>query len=323
MDDGTLYTIGDLARRTGLPVRTIRFYSDSGVLPPTDRTPAGHRLYDIAALTRLELVRTLRDLGVDIPTIQRVLGLEISVQQAAHAHAEALDAQIRILRLRRAVLRAVAKRGSTPEEMELMHKLAKLSDAERARIIHDFIDDAFGDLDANPEFVAMLRAATPDLPDDPSAAQVEAWVELAELVQDPGFKASVRRMAELQAMERAEGDPGGLHHELTMKITERVGQALADEVDPASPRARRVVDGIMEMYAATFGKADTPEYRKTVLHRLEVAGDPRAERYWQLLALINGQPAPPSLMPVFEWFMAALREHGSGTARPSKADTPI
>jgi hypothetical protein len=38
MDDGTLYTVGELARRTGLPVRTIRFDSYSGVLPPTGLT---------------------------------------------------------------------------------------------------------------------------------------------------------------------------------------------------------------------------------------------------------------------------------------------
>ncbi|WP_155368706.1 hypothetical protein [Catellatospora vulcania] len=72
-------------------------------------------------------------------------------------------------------------------------------------------DDAL----ANPEVVAMLRTTMPELPDDPSAEQVEAWVDLAELVQDPGFKASIRRMAEFQAAERVDGDPGGLHHELT------------------------------------------------------------------------------------------------------------
>jgi len=49
----------------------------------------------------------------------------------------------------------------------------------------------------------------PELPDDPSPEQVDAWVELAGLVQDPDFKASVRRMAELQATERAAGEPSG------------------------------------------------------------------------------------------------------------------
>jgi DNA-binding transcriptional MerR regulator len=161
MNDDTLYSIGELARRTGLAVRTIRFYSDRGVVPPTNRSPAGYRLYDLDALVRLDLVRTLRDLGVDLATIQLVLEREITVPEVAAAHAEALDVQIRALRVRRAVLRAVAKRGSNPEELRLMHQLAELSDEERRRLINDFIDEAFGGLDANPEFVAMMRSAMP------------------------------------------------------------------------------------------------------------------------------------------------------------------
>jgi hypothetical protein len=41
MNDDTLYSIGELARRTGLAVRMIRFSSDSGVVPPTNRNPPG------------------------------------------------------------------------------------------------------------------------------------------------------------------------------------------------------------------------------------------------------------------------------------------
>jgi len=59
------FTIGELAPRTGLSVRTIRFYSDAGVVPPSGRSVAGYCLYDAAALTRLETARTLRDLGLD------------------------------------------------------------------------------------------------------------------------------------------------------------------------------------------------------------------------------------------------------------------
>ncbi|MEU6106609.1 MerR family transcriptional regulator, partial [Streptomyces flaveolus] len=86
MNGDTLFTIGDLARRTGLTVKTIRFYSDSGIVPPTDRSPAGYRLYDIGALTRLDLVRTLRDLGLDLALIRQVLDREVSVPEVAAAH---------------------------------------------------------------------------------------------------------------------------------------------------------------------------------------------------------------------------------------------
>ncbi|WP_256673726.1 hypothetical protein [Nocardia cyriacigeorgica] len=60
-----------------------------------------------------------------------MLAHETSVTAVATAHAEALDVQIRILRMQRAVLRAVAERGSRREEMELMHNLMRLSEAER------------------------------------------------------------------------------------------------------------------------------------------------------------------------------------------------
>jgi DNA-binding transcriptional MerR regulator len=317
MDGDTRYSIGDLARRTGLSVRRIRFYSDRGVLPPTSRSPAGYRRYDLDALARLDLICTLRDLGVDLATIGRVLDRELSVPEVAAAHAEALDAQIHTLRLRRAVLRAVAKRGSSPQEMELMHKLAKLSDLERRRLIDQFIDEAFGDLDANPDLVAMLRSAMPELSDDPTPEQVDAWVELAELVQDPDFKASVRRAAEYQAAERADGDRSGLHHELTNQVRQRVEAALADGVDPASEQTGMVLAELVGRYVHTFGKADTAEYRSKLLIRLQIASDPRVERYWQLLATINGWPIPPTLAPVFEWFIQALQHHPDPTSTPA------
>jgi DNA-binding transcriptional MerR regulator len=324
--DDALYTIGDLARRTGLPVRTIRFYADEGIVPETGRTPAGYRVYDIGAVARLDLVRTLRDLGVDLPTVRRVLAREATLPEVAAAHAEALDVQIRTLRLRRAVLGAVAARGATHQEMDLMRppvthqppfeearsaalmmKIARMSDAERKRLIEDFVESAFGGVDADPELVDLVRAATPDLPDDATADQVEAWIELAELTQDPDFRTSVRRMAEYQAAERAEGDTTGLHHELTALVRERIGQAVAAGIDPGSPAADPIIADLAAQYATTFDKPDDPALREWLWRRLEVAADPRVERYWRLLATINRWPEPESLGPVFDWFLRALR----------------
>jgi hypothetical protein len=98
----------------------------------------------------------------------------------------------------------------------------------------------------------------PELSDDPTPEQVDAWVELAELIQDPDFKASVRRAAEHQAADRADGDRSGLHHELTNQIRERVEAALAGGIDPASEQARMVLADLVGRYAQIFGKADTP-----------------------------------------------------------------
>ena len=88
MEDGSM-PIGLLARRSGLPVKTIRFYSDEGLLPPSDRTEAGYRLYGETELARLELIRTLRDAGVDLPTIRAVLERDLSLGEALQLVGEA------------------------------------------------------------------------------------------------------------------------------------------------------------------------------------------------------------------------------------------
>ena len=306
-DENALFTIGQMAKRTGLPVKTIRFYSDSGLVPPSARSGAGYRLYDATAYARLDLIRTLRDLGIDLATVGQVLDHQVSVADVARAHAEALDVQIRSLRLRRSVLLAVAKGRSTPAEVELMNSLAKLSAEERRRVINDFIDETFGGLDANPDFVAMMRSAMPELPADPAPEQVAAWVELADLVRDPDFKASVRRMAEFQAADRSGGNvDASAQKRLGDEVTEQVGAAMSAGIDPASDQAMPVVDALAGRYAAVFGGDDDSAFRRRLLTRLEVSTDPRAERYWQLLGVINGWPPVPTLMPVYGWFAQAL-----------------
>ncbi|MEW9533054.1 MerR family transcriptional regulator [Microbispora sp. NPDC049125] len=312
MDGGTLYSIGDLARRTGLTVKAVRFYSDLGLVPPADRSPAGYRLYDLDAVARAELVRTLRELGLDLPTIRRVVDREASLPEVAAAHAEALTVQIRTLRLRRAVLTAVARRGSSPEETDLMHKLATLSENERRRLIGDFLDAAFGGLDAHPGFAGVMHSITPELTDDPAAEQVEAWVELAELAQDADFRAGVRRMAEHYAAERAQGDVKSLRRDSAAMVRERAAPALTAGIDPASPEADPVVAAVTAHYAREFGQPDDAALRRRLLARLESANDPRWERYLQLLAVINGWPAPESLAPALGWFIDALRVRTPG-----------
>jgi len=307
MDDENLLTIGALAARTGLSVKRIRSYSDKGIVPATWHSPAGYRLYDVTALARLELVRTLRELDIDLATVRRVLAGEISLAEVAAAHAAALGAQIRALRLRRAVLAAGASRESSPQEMDLMHKLVTLSDAERRRFIHDFIDDTFGGVDANPAMVELLRSSMPELPEDATPDQVEAWMELVELVRDTGFRAAVRRMAEYQAAQRADGDTTGLHHDLTETVREDVGRALAAGIAPDSEQAGGIVAALTARYARTFGRADDDQLKGWILERLEVADDPRVMRYWQLVALINAWPPLPDPGPVFTWFGRALR----------------
>jgi hypothetical protein len=90
-------------------------------------------------------------------------------------------------------------------------------------------------------------------------------------------------------------------------LRERAGAAAEAGIEPGSAQAGPIVDDLVAAYARHFGRADGPEFRAWLLRQLESGGDRRYERYWQLLAIINGWPAQPAVMPAAEWLAEALR----------------
>jgi hypothetical protein len=92
-----------------------------------------------------------------------------------------------------------------------------------------------------------------------------------------------------------------------------VAAALTAGIDPAGSTAIPILDDLVERYAETFQTTDTPKHRNALLRRLEIANDPRTERYINLLHAINGWPTQPSLTPNFDWFTRALHSHPSSS----------
>jgi DNA-binding transcriptional MerR regulator len=292
-------TIGELARRTGLAVRTLRFYADAGVLPETSRSESGYRLFAADAVARARLLRTLRELGVGIQDIKRVLAAEVLLPEIADRHARALDAQIRTLRLQRAVLRAVAK-STSAEELQRMTDLTSMTADERRRILDDYLEAVFTDQES--PVAERLRTGAPDLPGDPSAAQVAAWVELVELLRDPDYIAASRRMAQRAETDGAAPDGG---HEAVAAIAEQAGAAVRAGVAPDSSEALAVVERVE---ALTPGGGD----RLELAERLEAFTDRRIFRYWTLVGIVNDWPDPPvteGSVDAWEWYANALRAH--------------
>ncbi|HLZ71292.1 MAG TPA: MerR family transcriptional regulator [Dehalococcoidia bacterium] len=77
-------TIGGVARETGLPVRTIRFYEAEGIVPRPARTAAGYRLYSHTDVRRLRLARQVRALGLPLSEVKELVGLAFSSECGAY-----------------------------------------------------------------------------------------------------------------------------------------------------------------------------------------------------------------------------------------------
>src|SRR2546427_5961849 len=97
------YTIEQVASRTGFTKRTLRYYEEMGLLPPTDRTEGNYRRYSEADIQRLERIKNLRDLlGFSLTDIRKLLEAEDERGQINFAYKHETEARAKIAQLDRA-----------------------------------------------------------------------------------------------------------------------------------------------------------------------------------------------------------------------------
>jgi DNA-binding transcriptional MerR regulator len=69
------FHIGELARATDVPIKTIRFYEDVGLLPPAPRAANGYRLYEMDDVQRLRFIRKVRSLDISLDDLREIVTL--------------------------------------------------------------------------------------------------------------------------------------------------------------------------------------------------------------------------------------------------------
>lgn len=103
IDERSSYTIEQVAARTGLTKRTLRYYEELGLMPPTDRTEGNYRRYSKADIQRLEHIKKLRDLlGFSLADIGEILNAEDERGQIKVAYQHETEAATKIAQLDRA-----------------------------------------------------------------------------------------------------------------------------------------------------------------------------------------------------------------------------
>ncbi len=117
-----LWKVGDLARMTGLTVRTLRFYDQIGLFSPSGQTDSGHRLYDESDLSRLHQILTLKELGLSLEEIKETLSAkQISPLEMVTLQKQRIKEQIRrqqklLEQLEHASKLLIGKKGLTVDD---------------------------------------------------------------------------------------------------------------------------------------------------------------------------------------------------------------
>ncbi|MEU4209223.1 MerR family transcriptional regulator [Streptomyces sp. NPDC026206] len=303
-----MWSIGELAEHAGVTVKTVRFYSDRGLLPEAGRSTGGHRRYGPEAADRLRLIRSLRTLDVPVPDVGRVLDQEDALEDVIAGQLRELGSRMTALRWREAALRLLQE--CTPEER-----------ADRLRLV--------GGISTPPSTATMVRfwrrwlparlparlvtaileQAVPQPPDDPTPAQVLAFARLHAFTSGPCLGTGPYQP------EAHRTDKGYRPAVLYDGLREAYALASADLRARRPPHQGEALDCFVSAHARARGTRDTPAFRRRL--GVQLAADPRIDHYWQLVAELTASPsgpAEPTAGATDDWLRTALNTRTAGVA---------
>ncbi|GIZ10759.1 MerR family transcriptional regulator [Pseudomonas sp. NCCP-436] len=201
-----LLKVGELARRTGLTVRTLHHYDQIGLLRPSTRTEAGYRLYNRDDIARLHQIQALRGLGMPLAAIGTALerpgqALLPTLDRQIEAIEANLRQQIR-LRKRLMLLRAQLAAGEEPALDDWLTTLELMSMYEQY-----FTQDELSRLpfpQASREWLALANEATalhaqnPDPASEAAQNLAHRWMTTLErdTAQNPAWLLKISQMHE-------------------------------------------------------------------------------------------------------------------------------
>lgn len=209
--------VGDLAKLTGLTVRTLHHYDEIGLLKPSGRSESGYRLYDEADVARLHAIQALRLLGLPLAEIGPALQGAQAPRRIIDQQIQALDDQLRQateLRGRLVVLRDLLLRGQSPGLDDWVRSLSLMATYGRyfdAGEIQEILR-AYGAIES--EWLALMAevrgfmdsGGTVD--SEPGQVLVRRWMLLMHRWMDGDFERMDRWGAMYQQEVQAHGQGG-------------------------------------------------------------------------------------------------------------------
>lgn len=263
-----LRTIGEVSKISGVPVKTIRYYADIGLLPPAEVLESRYRMYAAEEIWYLGLIRTLRHLDFSIEEIRKIISGRLSVSDAIALQLDALDTQVRHLQRVQTILRQAEKGAEDPERsLEYLHGIGEALSVEaedRNRFLAERLRAAIVSENAPEEWrerEGCLRGISLQLPEELSPDQAAAWIELLELVKDPDFVTGMQdQVAPFWETVRGQDANPDRWQEQMENISNRTLAAIERGEGPESPAVQEIVEDWVVLFAGLAGEKSNLEF---------------------------------------------------------------
>lgn len=294
-DQRRYYSIGQVAKMTGLPVKTIRYYAEIKLLPPARLTEAGYRQYTTREVWQLELIRTLRFAGFSLDEIGRILGGDLPAGEAIELQMKAVDQQIEHLTRVRSILTHARNANNDDDLTAYLHDLGDVMHVglnERQRFLESWADRAIAGPDVPSDWRAnILRQFQRGLPETLTAEQSMAWCELHEILNDPETAESLRQQVEPFWRDVREGRAAANDWQQGMEsVQARAIQALRAGCTPESDVVQAIVRDWAAPFAQIRGREVDDEFMAGFAKIAPRFVDERSARITDLLEVLRGNP---------------------------------
>ncbi|MFF6787967.1 MerR family transcriptional regulator [Streptomyces filamentosus] len=297
--DGT-WSIGELAGRAGVTVKTVRYYSDRGLLPEAGRSGGGHRRYGPGALARLREIRSLRGLGLGVPEVARALEGDGPLVDVVAGELRGVARERAVLAWREASLRLLSECEGV-ERAELLPLLGAAELPPATDAVVRFWRRSLPVRLPGPLVARVLDEVVPEPPADPSPGEVRGFARLGALVSDPRPGRAPRPPL-----------PGERYRAAVLYegLAEAYGLAGAEVRAGRPPGGREALECFAEAYARALGERDSAAFRHRLTGLLEREETAVMARYWKLAAPLL--PADrPALGLLHHHLTRALAESGA------------
>ncbi|MFJ9418156.1 MerR family transcriptional regulator [Streptomyces sp. NPDC101227] len=299
-----LLTIGELARRAGVTVKTVRHYSEEGLLPDAGRSGGGHRRYAPEALERLHRIRDLRAFGLSLPAVADALGGG-SLEAALAERLRDVGGRLAALRWREAALRAVTE-APAAERPGLLRLLGAVPQPPTSEAPVRFWRRLLPRELPPPLLAGILDEAVPAPPADPDPARAVGYARLYAFT-------TRARMSAAGRCDRARAAAALPDRTDTVALYQGLGEAYALAAAAAGagrpPAPGAELDAFVAAHARAYGARDCDAFRAGLRGTVRAGEDPRMAAYWRHVDEATGG-AYPTMGAAHAWLVGALGAAG-------------
>ncbi len=211
-----MMTVKEVRNLTGVSIRTLRYYDQIGLLPATDHTESGYRLYDDAALEQLQQILLFRELEFPLGQIRQILS------SPNYDKDRALQQQIELLQLKRERLDRLILLARGIKNIGGRYMDFSAFDSSKLEDYACQAKQSWGHTQAYREFEEKTRDIPPGAQEDAARGLMAIFAEMGQIKTGSPEKPEAQRL-----VEKLQGHITRHYYTCTRQILKGLGQMYA------------------------------------------------------------------------------------------------